>query len=75
MSPAVLRRAAGVLALLALAALLLSLAVSAALLREAALVQRIEPAASAGALFGDAAQRTQLVAPLVLLIRDSLEQH
>jgi DNA-binding transcriptional LysR family regulator len=27
------------------------------------------------ALFGDAAQRTQLVAPLVLLIRDSLEQH
>lgn len=71
MSPALLRRAAGLLALLALAALLLSLAVSASLLRDAALVQRVEPSAAAGALFGDAAgPGTPIGSPQALIVRD-----
>ena len=71
MRPALLRRAAGVLAVLALAALVLSLVVSAFLLREATLVQRVEPAGAVGALFGDAeGPGTPIGSPQQLIVRD-----
>ena len=71
MSPAWLRRGAGVLAALALVALLLSLSVGTLLLRDAALVQRVEPSAGASALFGDASgPGTPIGSPQRLIVRD-----
>ncbi|SEJ38440.1 hypothetical protein SAMN04488058_10749 [Deinococcus reticulitermitis] len=71
MSPAWLRRGAGVLAALALIALILSLSVGTLLLRDAALVQRVEPSAGASALFGDASgPGTPIGSPQRLIVRD-----
>ncbi|BDP43417.1 hypothetical protein DAETH_33860 (plasmid) [Deinococcus aetherius] len=65
-----LRRAAGLLALLALVALLLSFAVSALLTRDAALVQRVEPNAAAS-LFGEGdSPGTPIGSPQLMIIRD-----
>lgn len=70
--PALLRRVAGLLAVLALVALVAGLAVGAFLLRDAALVQRVEPAGAAGALFGDAAgPGTPIGSPQRLIVRDA----
>lgn len=71
MQPASLRRVAGVLTVLALAALVLSLVVGAFLLRDAALVQRVEPAGAVGSLFGDAeGPGTPIGSPQRLIVRD-----
>lgn len=68
---ALLRRLAGLLAVLALVALLGSLAVGTAMTRGATLVQRVEPAASAEALFGgDTGPGTPLGSPQRVVIRD-----
>ncbi|WP_102128435.1 hypothetical protein [Deinococcus planocerae] len=65
-----LRRVAGLLALLSLVALLLSFAVSAFLTRDVALVQRVEPNAAAS-LFGDAdSPGTPIGSPQLLIVRD-----
>lgn len=65
-----LRRVAGLLALLALVTLLLSLAVSALLTRDAALVQRVEPSAAAS-LFGEEdGPGTPIGSPQRLIVRD-----
>lgn len=59
------------LAVLALIALLLSLSVGTLLLRDAALVQRVEPSAGASALFGDASgPGTPIGSPQRLIVRD-----
>lgn len=71
MSPALWRRAAGTLAVLALLALIVSLSVGTLLLRDAALVQRVEPSAGASALFGDASgPGTPIGSPQRLIVRD-----
>lgn len=65
-----LRRVAGLLALVALAVLLLSFAVSAVITRDAVLVQRVEPSAAAG-LFGDETSAgTPIGSPQRLIVRD-----
>ncbi|WP_216327593.1 hypothetical protein [Deinococcus aestuarii] len=65
-----LRRVAGLLALLALVTLLLSFAVGALLTRDAALVQLIQPS-SAGALFGEAdSPGVPIGSPQPMIIRD-----
>ncbi|WP_019586308.1 hypothetical protein [Deinococcus apachensis] len=72
MRPALLRRVAGVFTVLALVALVLSLVVSAVLLRDAALVQRVEPAGAVGALFGDTeSPGTPIGSPQRLIVRDA----
>lgn len=71
MSPALLRRGAGVLAVLALLALIVSLSVGTLLLRDAVLVQRVEPSAGASALFGDSSgPGTPIGSPQRLIVRD-----
>ena len=68
---ALLRRLTGLLAVLSLVALLGSFVVSAVMTRGATLVQRIEPAASAEALFGgDGGPGTPLGSPQRVIIRD-----
>jgi len=72
MSPAGLRRVAGILAVLALVALIASLVVGTLLLRGAARVQRVEPVAGASALFGDApGPGTPIGSPQRLIVRDA----
>lgn len=71
MRPALVRRVAGLLAGLALVALVVGVLVSAVLLRGAALVQRVEPAGAVGALFGDTGSPgTPIGSPQRLIVRD-----